>query len=110
MNIFQKKGNLTAGDSKIHDETKKELYEKLEGKYSKSNMDEAYEKLLKKVLHVAVFDTAFFQNLPEEAARYGLNLLSGIAHYATTGRVCMRIQIAKRLGRPVDRITAFAAS
>ena len=25
------KGNLTAGDSKIHDETKKELYEKLEG-------------------------------------------------------------------------------
>lgn len=50
------KGNLTAGDSKIHDETKKELYEKLEGKYSKSNMDEAYEKLLKKVMRKMVLE------------------------------------------------------
>ena len=50
------KGNLTAGDSKIHDEAKKELYEKLEGKYSKSNMDEAYEKLLKKVMRKMVLE------------------------------------------------------
>ena len=31
------------------------------------------QRLLPNVPHVAVFDTAFFQSLPEEAARYGLN-------------------------------------
>ncbi|WIK58640.1 acetate kinase [Actinotignum urinale] len=31
------------------------------------------KRLLPDVPHVAVFDTAFFQSLPEEAARYGLN-------------------------------------
>ena len=34
---------------------------------------EVGRELLADVPHVAVFDTAFFQNLPEEAARYGLN-------------------------------------
>ncbi|ETJ06267.1 MAG: Acetate kinase, partial [Actinomyces urogenitalis DORA_12] len=33
---------------------------------------EVARKLLSDVPHVAVFDTAFFQDLPEEAARYGL--------------------------------------
>ena len=34
---------------------------------------EVARRLLPDVPHVTVFDTAFFQNLPEEAARYGLN-------------------------------------
>lgn len=34
---------------------------------------EVARRLLPDVPHVAVFDTAFFQDLPEEAARYGLN-------------------------------------
>ncbi|WP_067778814.1 acetate/propionate family kinase [Actinomyces vulturis] len=34
---------------------------------------EVGRKLLADVPHVAVFDTAFFQDLPEEAARYALN-------------------------------------
>ena len=34
---------------------------------------EVARRLLADVPHVTVFDTAFFQNLPEEAARYGLN-------------------------------------
>ncbi|WP_303324780.1 acetate/propionate family kinase [Actinomyces radicidentis] len=34
---------------------------------------EVARDLLPDVPHVAVFDTAFFQELPEEAARYGLN-------------------------------------
>lgn len=34
---------------------------------------EVARRLLSDVPHVAVFDTAFFQDLPEEAARYGLN-------------------------------------
>lgn len=34
---------------------------------------EVARELLGNVPHVAVFDTAFFQDLPEEAARYGLN-------------------------------------
>lgn len=34
---------------------------------------EVGRQLLADVPHVAVFDTAFFQDLPEEAARYGLN-------------------------------------
>ena len=34
---------------------------------------EVGRRLLSDVPHVAVFDTAFFQDLPEEAARYGLN-------------------------------------
>ena len=34
---------------------------------------EVARRLLPDVPHVTVFDTAFFQDLPEEAARYGLN-------------------------------------
>lgn len=48
------KKNLQTGDVLVHMATKKELYEKLDGKYSKSSMDEAYEILLKKALRKMV--------------------------------------------------------
>lgn len=50
------KKNLTTGDPKVHQDSKNELYEKLEGKYSKANMDEAYEKLQKKVMRKMVLE------------------------------------------------------
>ncbi len=50
------KKNLQAGDPKIHNESKKELYTKLEGKYSRVAMDEAYEKLQKKALRKMVLE------------------------------------------------------
>jgi polyribonucleotide nucleotidyltransferase len=48
--------NLQASDSTIHDIAKKELYEKFEGKYSKTNMNEAYDLLLKKALRKLVMN------------------------------------------------------
>ena len=66
---------------------------------------EVGRELLADVPHVAVFDTAFFQNLPEEAARYGLNReiadkysirrygAHGTSHHFVSG------EISKRLGR-----------
>ena len=48
--------NLKKGDSETHNTTKAELYEKLEGKYSKSSMDEAYEYLLRKSLRRLVLE------------------------------------------------------
>ena len=66
---------------------------------------EVARRLLADVPHVTVFDTAFFQNLPEEAARYGLNRkvadtysirrygAHGTSHHFVSG------EISKRLGR-----------
>ena len=66
---------------------------------------EVGRELLADVPHVAVFDTAFFQDLPEEAARYGLNRkvadtysirrygAHGTSHHFVSG------EISKRLGR-----------
>ena len=66
---------------------------------------EVGRELLADVPHVAVFDTAFFQDLPEEAARYGLNRKAadtysirrygahGTSHHFVSG------EISKRLGR-----------
>jgi polyribonucleotide nucleotidyltransferase len=42
--------NLKAGDSDQHEKTKEEIFEKFEGKYSKKELSEGYDKLLKKAL------------------------------------------------------------
>lgn len=47
---------LELGDSKVHAETKEEMYKALEGKFSKSIMDEAYEKLQKSMLRKIVLE------------------------------------------------------
>ena len=46
--------NLKKADSDTHGSTKKELYEKFDGKYSKSSLNEAYDLLLKKALRKLV--------------------------------------------------------
>ena len=48
--------NLEAGDAKMHEESREELFAKLEGKYSKAAISEAYEKLQKKMLRKIVLD------------------------------------------------------
>ena len=66
---------------------------------------EVGRELLADVPHVAVFDTAFFQNLPEEAARYGLNRkvadTYSIRRYGAHGTSHQFVsgEISKRLGR-----------
>ena len=42
--------NLLAGDKEKHEATKEEVFKNFEGKYSKVQMSEAYEKLLKKTM------------------------------------------------------------
>jgi polyribonucleotide nucleotidyltransferase len=42
--------NLLAGESAKHEETKEEMFKEFEGKYSKSQMAEGYDKLLKKAM------------------------------------------------------------
>ena len=46
--------NLKAQKSEIHKESKEQVYEKFEGKYSKSSMNEAYDYLLKKAMRKLV--------------------------------------------------------
>ncbi len=50
--------NLKNGinDKSVHEKAKKELYEKLEGKYSKVAIDEAYESLQKKAMRKLVLE------------------------------------------------------
>ena len=66
---------------------------------------EVGRELLADVPHVAVFDTAFFQDLPEEAARYGLNRkvadTYSIRRYGAHGTSHQFVsgEISKRLGR-----------
>lgn len=48
--------NLQAADSEVHNVAKKEMYAKFEGKYSKTNMDNAYDLLLKKALRKLVLE------------------------------------------------------
>ena len=66
---------------------------------------EVGRELLANVPHVAVFDTAFFQDLPEEAARYGLNRkvadTYSIRRYGAHGTSHQFVsgEISKRLGR-----------
>ena len=47
---------LKEQSAEAHVETKKQLYEKFEGKYSKSSMEEAYEYLLKKAMRKIVLE------------------------------------------------------
>ncbi len=47
---------LELGESDAHAEAKEEVYKALEGKFSKSTMDEAYEVLQKKMLRKIVLD------------------------------------------------------
>ena len=49
--------NLLAADKQKHEETKEEMFKQFEGKYTKSNMGEAYEKLQKKALRKYVKET-----------------------------------------------------
>ena len=66
---------------------------------------EVARRLLPDVPHVTVFDTAFFQDLPEEAARYGLNRevadRYSIRRYGAHGTSHQFVskEIARRLGR-----------
>jgi len=48
--------NLEAGDPKLHEISKEELFTKLEGRYSKALISEAYEKLQKKMLRKIVLE------------------------------------------------------
>jgi len=50
------RANLEAGDPKLHEKSKEELFTKLEGKFSKAVISEAYEKLQKKMLRKIVLD------------------------------------------------------
>ncbi len=49
--------NLLAADRQKHEETKEEMFKQFEGKYTKSNMTEAYDKLQKKALRKYVKET-----------------------------------------------------
>ncbi|WP_250707948.1 acetate/propionate family kinase, partial [Actinomyces sp. 217892] len=66
---------------------------------------EVARKLMSDIPQVAVFDTAFFQDLPEEAARYGLNRevadRYSIRRYGAHGTSHQYVsgEISKRLGR-----------
>mgnify|MGYP002682227426 CR=1 FL=1 len=48
--------NLQASGSEIHDVAQEELYKEFEGKYSKSNLSDAYDLLLKKALRKLVLE------------------------------------------------------
>jgi len=48
--------NLLAGERDKHEETKEKMFKEFEGKYSKSNMIEAYDKLLKKAMRRYVLE------------------------------------------------------
>ena len=66
---------------------------------------EVARELMSDIPQVAVFDTAFFQDLPEEAARYGLNRevadRYSIRRYGAHGTSHQYVsgEISKRLGR-----------
>lgn len=66
---------------------------------------EVARDLMRDIPQVAVFDTAFFQDLPEEAARYGLNReiadRYSIRRYGAHGTSHQYVsgEISKRLGR-----------
>ena len=66
---------------------------------------EVARQLMSDIPQVAVFDTAFFQDLPEEAARYGLNRevadRYSIRRYGAHGTSHQYVsgEISKRLGR-----------
>ncbi|HBB64813.1 MAG: polyribonucleotide nucleotidyltransferase, polyribonucleotide nucleotidyltransferase [candidate division WS6 bacterium GW2011_GWC1_33_20] len=49
--------NLLVGEKQKHEETKEEMFKKFEGKYSKVQMSEAYEKLLKKAMRKYVIES-----------------------------------------------------
>ena len=48
--------NLLKADKSIHESTKEEVYKKFEGKYTKLQMSEGYEKLLKKAMRKHVIE------------------------------------------------------
>lgn len=48
--------NLLKADMQLHEETKEEIFKQFEGKYSKQNLAEAYDKLLKKALRKYVLE------------------------------------------------------
>ncbi len=48
--------NLLKADKSIHEATKEEVYKKFEGKYTKLQMSEGYEKLLKKAMRKHVVE------------------------------------------------------
>ena len=49
--------NLLVGEKQKHEETKEEMFKKFEGKYSKVQMSEAYDKLLKKAMRKYVIES-----------------------------------------------------
>jgi len=48
--------NLLKADKSVHEATKEEVYKKFEGKYTKLQMSEGYEKLLKKAMRKHVIE------------------------------------------------------
>ncbi len=48
--------NLLKGDKSVHESTKEEVFEKFAGKYTKLQMSEGYEKLLKKAMRKYVVE------------------------------------------------------
>lgn len=71
---------------------------------------EAVSALLPEVPAVAIFDTAFFHNLPDESATYALDAATA-AQYAIrrygfhgTSHQFVSVRAAEFLGRPVDEI------
>jgi len=48
--------NLLKADKSVHESTKEEVYKKFEGKYTKLQMSEGYEKLLKKAMRKHVIE------------------------------------------------------
>ncbi len=70
--------NLLAADKQKHEEAKEEVFKKFEGKYTKMNMSEAYDKLQKKALRKYVkenkkrVDGRSFDEIREMAAEIDL--------------------------------------
>ncbi len=48
--------NLLAGEKNLHEETKEDIFKQFEGKYSKSQMSDGYDKLLKKSMRKYVLE------------------------------------------------------
>ncbi len=48
--------NLLVGEKELHEATKEEIYKEFEGKYTKLQMSEGYEKLLKKTMRKYVIE------------------------------------------------------
>jgi len=70
--------NLLKGERAVHESTKEEVFKNFEGKYSKSQMSEGYEKLLKKAMRKYVAekkkraDNRDFDEIREMAAEVDL--------------------------------------